>query len=47
MFSSQMTAVYTNEELKTQAKAGKVAEQSIASIKTVAAFGGEQHQVKL
>jgi hypothetical protein len=42
-----MTGVYTNKELKAYAKAGKIAEQSISSIKTVVAFGGEHHQVKL
>lgn len=43
---SQMTGIYTNKELKAYAKAGKIAEQSISSIRTVAAFGGEQHHIK-
>ena len=41
-----MTGIYTNKELKAYAKAGKIAEQSISSIRTVAAFGGEQHHIK-
>lgn len=44
---SQMTGIYTNKELKAYAKAGKIAEQGISCIRTVAAFGGEQHHIKL
>ncbi|CAB3994659.1 multidrug resistance 1 [Paramuricea clavata] len=44
---TKMSGIYTNKELKAYAKAGKIAEQSISSIKTVVAFGGEHHQVKL
>jgi len=36
----------TNEELKSYAKAGKVAEEVIGSIRTVAAFGGETKEAE-
>ena len=37
----QVSTKLTNEELKSYAKAGKVAEEVIGSIRTVAAFSGE------
>ena len=42
----QVSTKLTNEELKSYAKAGKVAEEVIGSIRTVAAFGGETKEAK-
>ncbi|CAB4018377.1 Multidrug resistance 1, partial [Paramuricea clavata] len=42
-----VTGTYAAKELKAYSKAGHVAEQSISSIRTVAAFGGEQRQADL
>ena len=42
----QVSTKLTNEELKSYAKAGKVAEEVIGSIRTVAAFGGEMKETK-
>ena len=43
----QVTGSYTSKELEAYSKAGHVAEQSVGSIKTVAAFGGEHKQGEL
>jgi hypothetical protein len=42
-----VTGTYAAKELEAYSKAGHVAEQSISSIRTVAAFGGEQRQADL
>ncbi|XP_028401686.1 multidrug resistance protein 1-like [Dendronephthya gigantea] len=44
---AKATGSYTSKELEAYSKAGHVAEQSISSIKTVAAFGGENKQAEL
>ena len=41
-----MTAGFAPEILDSYAKAGHVAEQSISSIRTVVAFGGEKKQAE-
>ncbi|XP_046843213.1 ATP-dependent translocase ABCB1-like isoform X2 [Xenia sp. Carnegie-2017] len=46
-FMAKATEKYTREELVSYGKAGHVAEQSISSIRTVAAFGGEHKQSEL
>ena len=38
----QVSTRLTNDELKSYAKAGKVAEEVLGSMRTVAAFGGEK-----
>ena len=43
----QGTSSQTSKVLKAYAKAGVVAEQSISSIRTVVAFGGEERQANL
>ena len=40
----QLNANLTNQELKAYAKAGKVAEEVLGSIRTVSAFGGEKRE---
>jgi hypothetical protein len=42
----QLAGSLTNKELIAYAKAGGVAEEVISSIRTVAAFGGEEKEVK-
>jgi hypothetical protein len=42
----QIIGGFAAKELAAYAKAGSVAEQSFSSIKTVAAFGGEEEQTK-
>ena len=42
----QVSTKLTNEELKSYAKAGKVAEEVIGSIRTVVKFGGETKEAK-
>ena len=43
----QVTGSYTAKELEAYSKAGHVAEQSISSVRTVAAFSGEAKQAEL
>ncbi|XP_028411671.1 multidrug resistance protein 1B-like [Dendronephthya gigantea] len=47
IFMTKMTGFYTNKELISNERAGKIVEQSVSSIRTVVAFGGEHRQVKL
>ncbi|XP_028416784.1 multidrug resistance protein 1-like isoform X1 [Dendronephthya gigantea] len=44
---SKLTGTYAAKELEAYSKAGHVAEESISSIRTVAAFGGELKQAEL
>ncbi|KAK2184056.1 hypothetical protein NP493_285g02000 [Ridgeia piscesae] len=46
LITSSVSTKLTNEELKSYAKAGKVAEEVIGSIRTVAAFGGETKEAE-
>lgn len=40
----QLNSTLTSKELKSYAKAGKVAEEVLGAIRTVAAFGGEEKE---
>jgi len=42
----QVISVFTTKELDAYAKAGAIAEEVLSSIKTVAAFGGEDKEVE-
>lgn len=44
MLVSQVISVFTTKELDAYAKAGAIAEEVLSSIKTVAAFGGEEKE---
>ena len=43
---TQATSSFTNKELDAYAKAGAVAEEVISSIRTVAAFNGQEKEIK-
>ena len=46
MFTVQINASLTSKELESYAKAGKVAEEALGAIRTVAAFSGEEREAE-
>lgn len=42
----QIMAAFTNQELEAYAKAGAVAEEVLAAIRTVIAFGGQNKEIE-
>lgn len=44
--SLQLSAGFTAQEVNAYAKAGSIAEEVLSSMRTVAAFGGEEKETK-
>lgn len=44
--STQIISAFTNKELAVYARAGAVAEEVLAAIRTVVAFGGQRKEIE-